>query len=239
VIDPTAKIECDELVLGEGTIIRAHAEIYGGRVELGRDSFVDEYAVIGGGSAGDLTTGDWFHLGMFAQVNTARPVTIGEEVGIGIGSRVFTHGAYLSELDGYPATFSSVTIGDRVWLPQATVLPGVTIGSDVVVAAGSVVTDDLHDHALYGGTPARWLKPLGGTKPDPTAVLNRICQDVGVFGLLMRDGVLIVEGTLFDPAAKTIVGPCTPDTERLRNELRRHGIRFRVHARGDQYEAWT
>ncbi|MGN1326121.1 MAG: sugar O-acetyltransferase, partial [Candidatus Spyradenecus sp.] len=40
------------------------------------------------------------------------------------------------------------------------VLPGVTIGSNVVVAAGAVVTRDVPDNVLVGGVPARILKSL-------------------------------------------------------------------------------
>lgn len=237
-IDPTAKIECDELVLGEGAIVRAHAEIYGTKVVIGREAFIDEYAVIGGGSAGELHAGDWFHLGMFAQVNTARPVTIGDEVGIGIGSRVFTHGAYLSELDGYPVSFGRVTIGDRVWLPNAIVLPGAHIESDVVVAAGSVVTSSIPSGSLAAGCPAQVIRkdyphPLNPTQRD--AALWRICRDADAGKV--DAGVIVCGDTRFYPEAKAIRGPVTPDTERLRNELRRHGIRFRVFPR-ESYEAW-
>ena len=40
------------------------------------------------------------------------------------------------------------------------ILPGVTIGNNVVVAAGAVVTKDLPDNALYGGVPARKIKDI-------------------------------------------------------------------------------
>ena len=40
----------------------------------------------------------------------------------------------------------------------ARVLPGVTIGSDVVVGANSVVTNDVKDHAIVAGAPARPVK---------------------------------------------------------------------------------
>lgn len=241
-IHPTARIEVDELVLGEGATVRAHAEIYGKRVVLGREAFIDEYAVIGGGSAesGELVAGDWFHLGMYAQVNIARDVHVGDEVGIGIGSRVFTHGAYLSEYDGFPADFGPVTIGSRVWLPQATVLPCVTIGDDVVVAAGSVVTHDLPAGCLATGCPAevrvknRFPRKLDDQQRQ--RVLDRICEEAGCGDPLID--VIDVGDTRFDVALRTVRGPVTSDSERLRNQLRRHGIRFRYEPRDGQYVAW-
>ncbi len=51
-IHPDAKIECETFEAGPGLIVRAGAEIYGRHVRLGRECFIDEYAVIGGGSAG-------------------------------------------------------------------------------------------------------------------------------------------------------------------------------------------
>ncbi|HAV1523730.1 TPA: sugar O-acetyltransferase [Enterobacter hormaechei subsp. steigerwaltii] len=52
-----------------------------------------------------------------------------------------------------------VTIGDRVWVGgKSVILPGVRIGNDVVIAAGSVVTRDIPDRAIAGGVPARVLK---------------------------------------------------------------------------------
>lgn len=51
-----------------------------------------------------------------------------------------------------------VHIGRGVWLgARVLVLKGVTIGDNTVVAANSVVTHDLPDNVLAGGTPARVL----------------------------------------------------------------------------------
>lgn len=54
---------------------------------------------------------------------------------------------------------SPVTTGNDVWLGgNVTILPGVTIGNNVVVAAGAVVTKDVADNSLVGGVPAKLLK---------------------------------------------------------------------------------
>lgn len=55
-----------------------------------------------------------------------------------------------------------VRIGDRVWLgARVTVLPGVTIGDDVVIGAGAVVAKDCPRAGLYAGVPARWVDRSG------------------------------------------------------------------------------
>ncbi len=54
-----------------------------------------------------------------------------------------------------------VTLGDDVWIgAHCTILPGVTIGSDVVIAAGAVVTKDVPDHCVVGGVPATVIRQL-------------------------------------------------------------------------------
>lgn len=241
-VHPTARIDCDEFVAGEGTIVRAGAEIYGRRVILGRESFIDEYAVIGGGSAmaGTLQTGDWFHMGMFAQVNTARDVTVGDEVGLGIGTRIFTHGAYLSEWDGFPAVFAPVMLGSHVWAPQATILPGVRVGDHTVIAAGSVVAGDLPAGVLAAGTPAKVVRENAypSVPPDRALILARICREVIGDNWKVTGDEILTGATRFDVAGRRIDGPVTPDTERLREQLRRHGIRFRYQPTEGGYQPW-
>ena len=54
-----------------------------------------------------------------------------------------------------------VVIEDNVWLgANVTVLKGVRIGRDTVVAAGSIVTKDLPEGVLAAGTPAKVIKVL-------------------------------------------------------------------------------
>ena len=54
-----------------------------------------------------------------------------------------------------------VTIGDNVWIGGSTViLPGVHIGSNTVIGAGSVVTHDIPDWVVAAGNPCRVLRPV-------------------------------------------------------------------------------
>lgn len=54
-----------------------------------------------------------------------------------------------------------VIIGDNVWLGGNTVVcPGVHIGSNVVIGAGSVVTKDISDWCVAAGNPCRVIRKI-------------------------------------------------------------------------------
>ncbi len=54
---------------------------------------------------------------------------------------------------------SPITIKDKAWIGfNSIILKGVTIGEGAVVAAGSVVTQDVPDYAVVGGNPAKIIK---------------------------------------------------------------------------------
>lgn len=55
----------------------------------------------------------------------------------------------------------AVTVGDNVWIGGSTVIcPGVRIGSNCVIGAGSVVTRDIPDWSLAAGNPCRVIRPI-------------------------------------------------------------------------------
>lgn len=247
-----AVLDVVEFRAGKGTVINAFAHLSGTSVQLGRECWIDEYATIGGGSAFDpmasLFSGDWLHMGNYSQINIARGVRVGHEVGVGIGTRIFTHGSYLSEWEGFPVSFNSVSIGTRVWLPNAQVNPGVSIGNDVVVGANSLVNSDLPDGCLAAGIPAKVIR--GGMYPAvldlerKTHLLDRLIKDireaVGVDVSSSKDyEALECEDTTFLLSDRVITGVVSEATELVRNQLRRHGIRFRFEPWNGEYRQWT
>jgi acetyltransferase-like isoleucine patch superfamily enzyme len=56
----------------------------------------------------------------------------------------------------FPVTAEGVEIGDYVWIGvNATIMPGIHIGTGAVVAAGAVVTKDVDPYTVVGGVPAK------------------------------------------------------------------------------------
>lgn len=81
-----------------------------------------------------------------------------------------------------------VTIGDNVWIGGNTVIcPGVNIGSNVIIGAGSVVTKDIPDWAVAAGNPCKVLRMI--TEDDKRRLFRdeeiddeawaEICQKLG------------------------------------------------------------
>lgn len=247
----TAVVDVKQFAAGKGTVVNAHAVIRGTKVQLGRECWIDEYAVIGGGSCFDpmayLEAGDWLHMGQFSQLNTARGVVLGDEVGIGIGTRVFTHGSYLSEWDGFPVDFRGVTIGNRVWIPNALVNPGVNIGNNVVIASGSVVSNDIADGSLVGGVPAKLIRrdsfPKQRSLVERRLLMDKLREEMElVLGIIPKTNddysVLKYGDAVFNLVNRSVVGKASSSTELIRNQLRRHGIRFPVDVASGEYKAW-
>ena len=91
------------------------------------------------------------------------PVVIGNSVLIAPGTVITTvnHALDPEKRRANICTALPVTIGSNVWIgANCTILPGVTIGDDAVVAAGAVVRSDVPPRAVVGGVPARVLKTI-------------------------------------------------------------------------------
>jgi maltose O-acetyltransferase len=63
-----------------------------------------------------------------------------------------------------------VNIADNVWIGSGvTILPGVSVGRDAIVGAGSVVREDVPTGAVVGGIPARILRVRDSTSSHKMA----------------------------------------------------------------------
>lgn len=132
------------------------------RFSLGRRSVVESYACINN-AVGDVIIGDYTRIGLHCTI--IGPVNIGNHVNLaqGITVTALNHNFADGELriDQQGVSTQPVSIGDDVWIgTNAVILPGVTIGKHVVIAAGAVVTKDIPDNSLAMGVPATVRKSI-------------------------------------------------------------------------------
>lgn len=189
-----------KLHLGDCSTIGLNFQMSGIDIEIGDALRSLDNVVIGGGSAFEihskLRIGQNCHLGNFCFINTARPVYIGNEVGLGQRTSLYTHGAYQSILKGYPVEFGEIVIGDNCWLPGAIVNPNVHIGKDTVIGVGSVVTRDIPPGSLAVGIPAKVIQKAAYPKNLNIHEKNNIILEIlKVFGELLSDDFNVVLDT--------------------------------------------
>ncbi|MFO7619320.1 MAG: DapH/DapD/GlmU-related protein [Thermoplasmata archaeon] len=194
-LEKGAKIRSNEIIIGKETTINRNCDIFvydrfhiGDLGFLGTASFRGRSIVIGsefyssttyatpltigGGGRNDPTAyceiGDrcTMHNNF---INIAKPVKIGNDVGLSPDTLLITHGYWHSVLEGHKSTFEPITIGDNVWIGmRAIVTPGVSIGRDCVIGAGSVVTRDVPEGCIAAGVPARVIRKAPDYPPKIT-----------------------------------------------------------------------
>ena len=131
------------------------------RIQIGEDARIREQVFVGGPQLPEssFTLGSRTIILQLASINPTKPVTIGDDTGIGGHCLIFTHGAWLNALDGYPVTYEPVTLGKSVWLPwRVFIMPGTTIGDGSVIGANSLVQGTIPPMSLAVGSPAKVIR---------------------------------------------------------------------------------
>ena len=120
----------------------------------------------------NIHVGENFLVNYNVTILDIAPVWIGDYVMIGPNTLITTVGHPLSPLGRrkHLGVAKPVRIGNDVWVGwNVTILPGVTIGNNVVIAAGAVVSKDVPDNCAVGGVPAKVLRELENDVPAEAA----------------------------------------------------------------------
>jgi len=140
-----------------------------GRLDIHRDSSIQSGLTVRGNR---LTIGRGTTVNQRCLIDCIAQVTIGERCGIAYGVSIITAGHDWSEPHRRAGVeeYRKIQIGNGVWIgSNAVILPGVTIGDGVVIAAGSVVNRDCDANSFYAGTPAKYVRtlPMGDQTDSP------------------------------------------------------------------------
>ncbi|QNO13718.1 acyltransferase [Alkalicella caledoniensis] len=108
---------------------------------------------------GKLTLNDGTYVTADAKIFCSSNMEIGKKCAISWGTSIIDSDFHEIEYDGKQECKREITIGNNVWIGcNATILKGVTIDNDVVIAAGAVVNKNLPSNILAGGNPAKIIK---------------------------------------------------------------------------------
>ena len=91
------------------------------------------------------------------------PITIGDNVLIAPNVGLYTagHPIDVERRNQWLEYAWPITIGNNVWIcGGVTITPGVTIGDNSIIAAGSVVTGDIPANVIVGGNPCHVIRPV-------------------------------------------------------------------------------
>lgn len=130
-----------------GVLRNSSLDAEGGRIEIGSRVSLNSNVMVDAADQGDIVIGN--------------DVLIGQNCVLRASNHNFKAAMFSIRDQGHSG--GRIVIGNDVWLgANVVVLPGVTIGSHVVVGAGAVVTRDVQSGTIVGGVPAHEIGRLEG-----------------------------------------------------------------------------
>lgn len=165
--------------IGEGVCISRPVFIEGGgqdSIKIGDHTFIGRNTILGCWKKyremyymPSLIIGNNCSIGEYCHITAINRITIGN--GVLTGRFVFigdnAHGGLSIAESNTPPSLrclvskGEITIGSNVWIgDKVSILGGVTVGDNVIIGTGSVVTHDLPANSMAAGIPARVIKQL-------------------------------------------------------------------------------
>lgn len=144
--------------IGERTSLQAYS-ILGAWERYGKDEHYEPEIVIGN----DCNIGEFCHITAINRITIGDGLLTGRFVYIGDNAH---GGLSLEEADAPPArrhltSKGEIRIGRNVWIgDKVSIFGGVTIGDNVIIGAGSIVTHDIPSNCMAAGVPARIVNKL-------------------------------------------------------------------------------
>ena len=150
-------------------------------------------------------------------------------------------------------------MGDNVWLPNAWVNPNINIGSNVVVAARSLINKSIPEGSLAAGTPAIIIKENAYPKKLSKSKLKIKIKEIVDQAWLryidnkslssFKNPPVLIEGSLlkiieprnestFSINEKKISGKSGEFSKVLKDQFRRNGVRFRFKSNKEFWVPW-
>ena len=165
--------------VGRHVLIGYGCRLWGGgqkRISIGDDTIIQRHAILGCWThyqdqtfSPTITIGNHCNIGEYCHITAINKIVIGD--GLLTGRFVLisdnSHGGLSREEAAIPPAArplmskGEVMIGNNVWIgDKATILAGVHIGDNAIVAANSLVTKDVPANTMVAGSPAQIIKTI-------------------------------------------------------------------------------
>ena len=150
--------------IAKGTIIRKKTEIINyANVKIGKNCIFQDFIYLRAGIRGKIVFENDCMVNSFCKFFGHGGIEIGARSQLGPGVTITTT-VHDYATDDLSEVFKKVTIGKKVWIgANVTILPGVSVGDNTVIGAGSVVTKDIPPDSIAVGVPAKVIRRINAT----------------------------------------------------------------------------
>ena len=165
------KIEAKRVRIGDGCVINDDVRIHGDNFEIGDYGTVYHNCFFPGG---DVCIGHNFWLGTGSIIDGRAGTSIGNNVGIGAHSQLWTHMVFGDIMMG--CRFHSekkLEIGDDVWLAGHNLVSPIKMEDRSLAMFGSLLTKDMEMDKTYAGSPAKDITDKIGSQFAETSIDQR------------------------------------------------------------------
>lgn len=184
-INPSARIQG---LSGRGKRIKIGDNVYiGDRVVIMCDDFqIGDYGKIHHDTnihgKSSCKIGHNFWCGQFTIIDATDTVTIGNNVGVGAHSQLWTHIKYGDTLAGCKWNKTKpLTLMDDVWIVGHCIVSPITAHPKSMALVGSVVTKDMEENQVYAGVPAKLIEAQQFSGPSDKEKIQKMCDYVWEF----------------------------------------------------------
>jgi acetyltransferase-like isoleucine patch superfamily enzyme len=245
-ISDDVEIICDKLIIGDGSVLTGNTRILCKECSIGDNNFLNSIWIESALNAGNtkIEIGNENLILQNTRLNCNEYLKIGNDVNIGQNVSIWTHASSMNVMEGYPFTKAPVSIGSHVWITaETTILPGVKIGSNIIIGNKSIVNRDLPSGCFAAGCPVKIIKEqVYPKKLDIQQKKTIIQQCIEEYTTLMKlkhfkaeikliDDLNIEfkidnKPTIFDIQKRKIIGEIDEYVEDFRDFLRYRGIKI-------------
>jgi acetyltransferase-like isoleucine patch superfamily enzyme len=245
-ISPEVEIICDKISIGDGTVIVGNTKITCKECIIGKNNFFNGIWIEGSLTAGDtkINIGNENLILQNTRLNCNDYLEMGNDINIGQHVSIWTHASSMDVLNGYPFTKAPVKIGSHIWITAGTtIMPGIEIGSHVIIGNSSVVNKNIPSGCFAAGIPVKIIAENVFPKKLTVKEKRKILEDCIIeykkllqlkpFSAKLKiidefsiEFVVEDKKIIFDCDKKEIKGELNRYSEDFRDFLRYRGLKF-------------